>query len=134
MTRGAKCPISAVGRAAPKAGVTLGDGPAYPVVPPNGVASLRDDLRAAGWYLHKMMWVVHRRYSGPVIVRGRQIDGDSQLRFDHRRLAELRLPGAPAGAGRWRYYPSYTALLGPGCFAVQIDGRGFSDIVVFAAR
>ena len=134
LARGAHCPISAAGRAAPQAGATLGDGPAYPVVPPNGVASLRDDLRSGGWYLHKMMWVVHRRYSGPVLVRGRQVDNGSQLRFDRRRLPELRLPGAPAAAGRWRYYPSQTALRGPGCFAVQIDGRGFSDIVLFAAR
>jgi hypothetical protein len=134
MRRGAPCPRSVAGRAAPGAGVTLGAGPAYPVLGPGGAASLRDDLRVGGWYLHKTMWAVRPSYPGPVLARGRQIDGESRLRFDRRRLQDLRLPDAAAAEGGWRYYPTYTAVRRPGCFAFQIDGHGFSRGVVFAAR
>lgn len=31
----------------------------------------------------------------------------------------------------WRYYPTTTLLPGSGCYAFQVDGTGFSDVIVF---
>jgi hypothetical protein len=33
----------------------------------------------------------------------------------------------------WRYGPSVTILPGPGCYAFQLDGTSFSDVIVFEA-
>jgi hypothetical protein len=41
---------------------------------------------------------------------------------------ELRIP---AGTSE---QPSYTRLLGPGCYAYQVDGATFSRTVVFRSR
>jgi hypothetical protein len=75
------------------------------------------------------------RYKGPVIVRGRQLDGPGQLRFDQwpqwsRRLhVDLHLVGPEA-----RLHPAATFLRAPGCYAYQVDGHGFSYLIVFEAR
>jgi hypothetical protein len=142
---GEECPRTPGGRGAPKVAITLGDGPAYPVLgmsapPPRaaGVASLRDDIRHGGWYWHKTLWAVDRRYGGPLLVRGARIDRRGPLRFgigdvevsDYQVLAELEMPAEQQV--RWRYGASSTLVRGPGCYAFQIDGSNFSDIIVFA--
>jgi hypothetical protein len=42
---------------------------------------------------------------------------------------ELRLVGPEADL-----HPAATYLRGPGCYAYQVDGRGFSYLIVVAAR
>jgi hypothetical protein len=87
-----------------------------------------------GWDGTKLLWIVPGYY-GPYIVRGRQLDGPSELRFDqgpgwtNRLHSELRFVG-PEG----EFHPAATYLHGPGCYAYQVDGRGFSYLIVFAAR
>jgi hypothetical protein len=104
--------------------------------PPNpaGVVDLSDDLRRKGWYLHKTLWAVARDYSGPVLIRGRQVDGSRPLRFAANggtALTELSF-----GADRrphWRFGVSDTLLRSPGCYAFQVDGSPFSYVIVFEA-
>jgi len=33
----------------------------------------------------------------------------------------------------WRYYPTETLLRTPGCYAFQVDGFGFSYVLIFQA-
>jgi hypothetical protein len=146
LSPGDECPRTPGGRRAPRVAITLGDGPAYPVLgmsapPPRpaGVASLRDDIRRGGWYWHKTLWAVDKRYRGPLLIRGARIDRTGPVRFgigdvevgDYQVLSELGMPAEQQV--RWRYGASSTLVRGPGCYAFQVDGTNFSDVIVFAA-
>jgi hypothetical protein len=134
------CPRTPGGRPNPDIGIALGSGPVYPVLgfsapPPaaKGVALLDDyDLRR-GAYWHKTLWAVDPRYDGPVLIRGRRIDALQELGFgyDNRQLEELELPAQESDS--WRYGPSETIVPGPGCYAFQVDGATFSEVIVFRA-
>ena len=115
----------------------FGPGPAYPTLFSEAGRARLNYLKSwgyEGWDGTKLLWTVPRYY-GPYIVRGRQLDGDGQLRFDWgptwsgRLHEELRLVGPYP-----RLNPAATFLRGPGCYAYQVDGRGFSYLIVFEAR
>jgi hypothetical protein len=146
LSRGNECPRTPGGRRAPNVATTLGDGPAYPVLGmsapppgPGGVVGLRDDVRHGGWYWHKTLWAIDRRYRGPLLIRGQRIDRPGQLRFgigdvevgDYHVLPELTVPAERRM--RWRYIVSSALVRGPGCYGLQVDGMSFSDVIVFAA-
>jgi hypothetical protein len=105
----------------------------YPPRPESGYAE-------SGWGGTKVIWGVSARYHGPALVRGRQLDGTNEVRFENGRPGftdekrrnpdrELRL-GGPETHGN----PATTRLRAAGCYAYQIDGRGFSYLIVFEAR
>ena len=146
LTAGSVCPVS------PQRPVLLGrndvaslpgPGPAYPILAPGTVLGFfwpplpTQEDAASGWSGNKVMWVVSAGYKGPVLVRGRQLDGPHLVRFDLASppKAELRLrPGSTGGTNGVRRYPSSTRVQAPGCYAYQVDGPGFSRVVVFEAR
>lgn len=86
-----------------------------------------------GWYGTKALWTIPR-YTGAVLVRGRQLDGDSGLGFDrgpswsNRVFPGLRLEGPEVGL-----HPAATFVRRPGCFAYQVDVLHASYVIVFKA-
>ncbi len=34
----------------------------------------------------------------------------------------------------WQFWPGGTKVTGPGCYAYQIDGSGFAEVIVFRAE
>ena len=147
MAAGAVCPVS------PQRPVQLGPGdswalpgpgPAYPVLFPGTVLSFtwpptpeQGDFYGSGWSGNKVMWIVAARYRGPVLVRGRQLDGPHLVRFNRGRppAAELRISTGSTGGGNGvRRVPGYTRVESEGCYAYQIDGRTFSRVIVFEAK
>jgi hypothetical protein len=91
----------------------------------------------AEWGIRKAMWAIDPRYVGPVLVRGRQVDGGDLLRFESGEPGftpesardpayELRLAGGYV-------HPAVTRVRTLGCYAYQFDGLGFSRTVVFRA-
>jgi hypothetical protein len=130
----------------------LGAGPAYPNFysrRPYDPTS-RESIVFAGpapagtegdWQYVKVLWLVSPRYHGPLLIRGRQLDGDAPLRFwkqranDENRFyaaLELRLPGSPGWLRNgWRDLPSGTLLKTPGCYGYQVDGKRFSRTIIF---
>ncbi|HUB40694.1 MAG TPA: hypothetical protein VMA72_17750 [Streptosporangiaceae bacterium] len=88
----------------------------------------------------KVLWFGAPSYSGPVLIRGARLDGNSPVAFqlgDSRALPEMQLPPGPSenlSASGWRNWPSQTLLKAPGCYAWQIDGTNFSTVVVFKAE
>jgi hypothetical protein len=86
-----------------------------------------------GWYGTKALWTIPR-YTGAVLVRGRQLDGDSGLGFDrgpgwsNRVHQGLRLGGPETGL-----HPAATFVRRPGCFAYQVDVLRASYLIVFRA-
>jgi hypothetical protein len=152
---GTRCPtspstsdLSRLGFDPPFTGPAWGPGPAYPAglgggsyprlqfahPPPAG-----SGWEGSGWGGTKVIWLVAAGYRGPVLVRGRQLDGPNDVRFENGRPAftaqtrlhprrELRLFG-PERHGN----PATTRLRAPGCYAYQVDGIGFSYVIVFSA-
>jgi hypothetical protein len=115
----------------------FGPGPAYPTLASEGGRAALHYLPNwgyEGWDGTKLLWTVPR-YNGPYIVRGRQLDGPNELQFDqgpnwsNKLHDELRLVGSYT-----RLNPAATFLRAPGCYAYQVDGRGFSYLIVFEAR
>jgi len=141
---GSPCPVSKpdprgdLSRFGAFVGQAWGTGPAYPVLNFDrerplllfrDAPSPNDAWPASQWRGQKVMWVVAPRYGKRVLVRGRQLDGSNELRFDGGVVPapELRLGGDPSQA-------SSTRLQAPGCYGYQIDGAGFSRVIVFEAR
>jgi hypothetical protein len=81
-----------------------------------------------------VLWAVDGKVPGPVLVRGRQLDGSHLVGFDDPASLELVLqPGEAVPSGGWRDYPSYTRLRAPGCYAYQVDAPSGSTVIVFRA-
>ena len=120
----------------PAVAFPLGSGPVYVGLgASDGVAPLADDIRRHGLYLHKTLWAVSARYRGPLLIRGRGIGGSAAvLRFQLGMQRELRWPREPSPHHRWRYVATHTAIPRPGCYALRVDGLGFSQTIVFRAK
>jgi hypothetical protein len=144
---GATCPVSAatsVDLGSEGVRSLRGRGPAYPtltgseqslefVYPP----PRQSVFYGSKWSGNKVLWWVSGRYHGPVLIRGRQLDGPYLLRFDDGVVppTEIRIQPGP-GYGPWkgaRDHPSFTRVRVTGCYGYQIDGIGFSRVVVFRA-
>jgi hypothetical protein len=141
---GAGCPKSSVDHRIPWkrfnifGGSGVGRGPVYPGVPGGFVMASRDQQYGGPWFGEKVFWFVLPRYGGPVLIRGRRLDGPQRMGFGGRKVpkSELRIapnqsvewPGQPPGS---RGVPSSVRVLTPGCYGVQIDGTSFSKVVVF---
>jgi hypothetical protein len=142
---GEACLTARPRRLSPAFGPGLGDGPVYPVgFPKSGVLRFpypppKNSLFAGSeWGGQKVLWVSDPRYDGPILIRGEQLDGSNQVRFGQGSAAILqelafRRHSADNWEGGWRNFPSYTRLRGPGCYAYQVDGAGFSDVIIFRA-
>jgi len=106
----------------------IGDGPGYAVVFDN---RWRFD-NGSSWGYTKVLWLADSNHPGPVLLRGRQLDGSGDLGFgtdDPPRSEMIWTIG-----GGTSDLPSYIRGKSPGCYGVQLDGRGFSERIVFMMR
>lgn len=88
------------------------------------------------WSGNKVLWIAHR-YRGPVLIRGRQLDGPNEVRFGLDRIPATEMRWSSVGGSSrngWQNRPSMTRLRAPGCYAWQVDGMTFSRVIVFEAR
>jgi hypothetical protein len=121
-------------------GPGLGGGPIYPVG--LGTAGTLGVVASDGSYLQKVLWVGAASYSGPVLIRGGRLDRSGWVKFAQGMgsapVVEMRLQeptaGSPGEEPGWREWPSYTYVPAAGCFAYQVDGTSFSEVIVFEAR
>jgi len=153
---GAACPVSDVRRFPAGAGFNspfdaLGPGPLHlagnrPIDLANG-----EQDRVGPWRSQKVIWVIDETYSGPLLLRGARIDGAGDLAFlrylgaagytggagdgaPHRSLLYPRAGLSGAAPAALESLPSGIFVKGPGCYAVQADGVGFSETLVFEVR
>jgi hypothetical protein len=143
---GATCPKLAGHLVSSDFGYVLGDGPAYPFWT---VSSALGAIQAS--VLDPVQWYIDPSYTGPVLVRGRQLDGSGVLTFeggldqlhyqgnwrDAPPLPALRLMGGSAyasGGSRWASFATHTNIPGDGCYAYQVDGTSFSYTLTFLAE
>jgi hypothetical protein len=147
LAAGTPCPLSATHTVSADYGSASGDGPAYPILG-EGAVNARPgvliynpphDYQSQQWGGQKVLWVVAPTYSGPVLIRGHQIDGPNELRFNlpgaledppPAELAFLALNLDPHG---WSGEPSATRVRAAGCYAYQADGTTFSVVIIFQA-
>jgi hypothetical protein len=155
ISAGGDCPTSAATNkleefGSPYSGKGWGPGPAFPfgLSDDGGRPVFRFEYppgpqtgwEGTGWGGSKNVWGISARYRGMILVRGQQLDGPNEVRFENGRPGftresglhpqrELRLLG-PEIHGN----PSVTRLRAAGCYAFQVDGRGFSYLIVFEAR
>jgi hypothetical protein len=114
---------------------------------PDGALVQDGDRAPGGWHDQKVIWVFEPSYSGPVLLRGQRIDAPGRLGFahylgaqgyvggagdevPHEQLFYLR-SGLTNAGGTLESYPSGVYVREPGCYAVQVDGLGFSERLVF---
>ncbi len=120
----------------------VGDGPVY-VGPLGTTATLfyapPQNFGSQEWGGQTTFWAVQPGIAGLVLVRGHQVDGPNAVRFGRGDMPDAELLfRAPAKAQSslqdgWTYEIDYTRLRAPGCYAYQIDGETFSDVVIFRA-
>lgn len=148
LAAGAPCPVSHVDARIAWRGINvfggqgIGRGPVYPGLGAKSglLWATRDQQYGGPWSGDKVFWYVQPSYRGPVLVRGRRIDGSGMVGFNGGRLpaSELHIAsgqtvswhGQPSGS---RGVPSAVRVLTPGCYAFQIDGTSYSRVVVFTA-
>ena len=149
----ASCPTSSMVRFGATTAPDYGAGP--------GPAYLSGQL---SWYAggQEAMLMVDPRYSGPLVVRASQLGGDGKspitlaadsldptalegLVFKERQHGVmvvsavqtteggLELQAAPSSA-LWRAWFGRLSTGGAGCFALQVDGTGFTEVIVFAVH
>jgi hypothetical protein len=94
----------------------------------------------SAWKAARVQWVATGSYRGPVLIRGRRVDGSGAVGFGEGRTPddELQLlaagqhaPRVPGGGRSWL---SFTRVRAPGCYAYQIDGASFSEVIAFRVR
>jgi hypothetical protein len=149
LSPGAACPVTpAQQHVAPDHQYAFGSGPVYLVAealqPTVTFLDAGSSDPGSAWKISKVFWEVAAAYAGPAIIRGGQIDGTHQVGFNgglgqtagntqgtEPILRDLRLLGDPAG--QWKTYLTFARIQSPGCYAFQIDGPGFSSIIVVQA-
>lgn len=146
LAHGAACPVSKVGRRVNWrathifGGSGIGPGPVYPGLGSSGgYANVTQDTQYGGpWLGGKVFWYVLPSYRGPVLLRGRQLDGPHIMGFNGRKRPNRELQIGPSDSVGWdgqpagsRGVPSGIRVLTGGCYGVQIDGTRFSRVVVF---
>jgi hypothetical protein len=145
---GAVCPVSHVdprvreGRSKDGSGIFIGRGPVYPGLGDNSglLWATRYGFSGSPWFGEKVFWYVLPSYRGPVLIRGRRLDGPEWVRFNGGRLPAPELRIEPGRTVTWegqspgsRGVPSTVRVREAGCYAFQIDGTNFSRVVVFVA-
>jgi hypothetical protein len=151
---GAPCPATHGAFVNQNIGIAVGQPPVYALynVGSSAEGVLRYSTSAtfgaapSAWGGQSVLWVIRPEALGPVLVRGRQVDGPNALRFNGGidqqgyigswsaapLLPELRLLGSYDTVS-WFYWGSFMRLSAPGCYAYQVDGLTFSYVFIFQA-
>jgi len=143
LRRGGRCPATP-GRPIANpylAGIALGTGAVRPLIASagdvrHGVADL-DPANTPGWREFKTLWFSTPAYQGPFVIRATNLGASGPIRLGGSgalpaTALPIVVPPGPTlnGGGGWRTAPSGTWAKHPGCYAWQVDGLSFSDIIV----
>jgi hypothetical protein len=145
LSPGESCPTSK-SRPDLRPGIALyGSGPVYLQKVPtasetDGELGLTPDMyvQSRNAYVVKGPWLSEPEYPGPILIRGHQLDGAGVIKFDYDQgsFSPEMLHGDSSSRGTdagWSFWPSAIWVPGPGCYALQIDGLPFTDVIVLRA-
>jgi hypothetical protein len=111
-------------------------GPVAPRELPAGVGFHSVD--GSQWLQAEVTWTVTGSYTGPLLIRGEMIGGGAlgfgtgATPYDELQLLDAG-KGAPRVVENGRAWITDTRIRSGGCYAYQVDGTDFSDVVVFRA-
>jgi hypothetical protein len=140
---GQRCPASR-GRPVSTAdfgGIALGSGPVRVVIGDagdvrHGVADLIKPTSVPPWLGLKTLWFSMPAYQGPFIIRAKRLGHPGPVALGEApALGPLVVPPGHTvnGSGGWREAPGALWVRTPGCYAWQVDGLNFSEIIVVRA-
>lgn len=116
--------------------ITLNAQPAATGKPSAGVGFR--GVSGSAWRIAEVTWRVPASYAGPLLIRGAMLGGGAlgfgtgAVPYDELQLLDAG-QGAPRVVGGGRAWITYTRLRSAGCYAYQVDGTSFSEVVVFRA-
>ena len=127
-------------------GVALGSGPVRVLIANRGdliqgraVLGFATDTR--GWLALQTLWYAMPSYNGPFVVRAKRLGSNGPIEVQPGRTGQE--PGSgplvvPAGPTLNTYdgirtIPGSTWVTSAGCYAWQVDGRNFSEVIVVDA-
>jgi hypothetical protein len=138
LATGAPCPINHAHQVTPEYGPGIGDGPGYAAINGDGLLSFAPpaNFDSAEWGGNKVLWYFTPAVRGPVLIRGHQLDGPNELRFERGAVppAELAIMAGGYDPGGWTGVPSFTRVRAAGCYAYQVEGANFTEVIVFEAQ
>jgi hypothetical protein len=101
-----------------------------------GVAELINPTSAPPWLALKTLWFSMPAYQGPFVIRAERLGRPGPVALGEGPvMAPLVVPPGPtlnSGLG-YRTVPGGLWVKSPGCYAWQVDGLGFSEIIVVRA-
>jgi hypothetical protein len=101
-----------------------------------GIADLINPTSSPPWLALKTLWFSLPRYQGPFVIRAHRLGRPGPVALgEGPTVAPLVVPPGPTlnGAGGWREAPGGLWMRAPGCYAWQVDGLTFSEIIVVRA-
>jgi hypothetical protein len=92
-----------------------------------------------GWSGLQTLWFAMPGYDGPFVVRAKSLSGTRPIEVQSGGApgsGPLVVPAGPTLNTRdgYRTVPGATYVTSPGCYAWQVDGGNFSEIIVIDAR
>jgi hypothetical protein len=113
-----------------RCGATAISGPVSPT--PAGALSVTSFI-GSRWKAGRVTWTAPPSFAGPILIRGRLVSGTGAVGFGEGRVPydELQIDAA---AGKPHSWPSFTRVLGPGCYAYQVDTAASSAVIAFSVR
>lgn len=149
---GDRCPVTS-GRLAHNpyfAGAMFGQGPVRISIGNAGDFARGDVVLGTTstprWHALETIWFAEPGYNGPFLIRAARLGRRGPIEVEPSSTGQspgsgsLFVPAGPTlnsypqpGAGVYRGYrtvPGSTWVKSPGCYAWQVDGRGFSDVIV----
>ncbi len=133
---GQACRVDTARTVNPAIGLAIGPGPAYFVgLDRWGLASELPPPYSA-WRAAKTVFATRPPNAGPLVIRGWRVDAPGDVMFDR---ADVFGPSVVSdtppnsNAGGWYNDVLTTLVPAPGCYAIQVDGAGFSEVMIFRA-
>jgi hypothetical protein len=126
-------------------GVAIGKGPVRVLIANGGdLLHGRADLgttEVPGWFALQTLWLTTPGYDGPFVVRAERLGGRGPIEVQpggsglEPGTGPLVVPTGPTANTRdgYRTVPGSTWVTSSGCYAWQVDGRNFSEIIVVDA-
>lgn len=137
---GQRCPASRGARfnTSQFGGIALGTGPVRVLAGSTrrGIAELINPTSVPPWLALKTLWFSLPAYQGPFVIRATRLDRPGPAALgEGPGVVPLVIPPGPTlnTFVGYRTVPGGLWVKSPGCYAWQVDGVGFSEIIVVRA-
>lgn len=109
-------------------GAVLGEGPFFVQ---EAVGIERAPIGDSGTTTVPLRWIMSPDAAGPLLIRGLPIGGVAARLGTENPQAEMQRENRLSpGTHDWQIWFAPLSVPGPGCYAVQIDGQAFTQVIV----